>query len=34
VSIFFLVGGILLMLVNVEEETRNARAAEQTTRVA
>ena len=31
VSVFFLVGGLLLMLVNVEEGTRKAREAEQAT---
>ncbi|MGZ5474662.1 MAG: MFS transporter, partial [Thermoanaerobaculia bacterium] len=31
VSLFFLIGGFLLLLVNVEEGTRNARAAEEAT---
>jgi UMF1 family MFS transporter len=34
VTVFFFVGGALLMLVNVEEGTRNARAAEQATHAA
>jgi len=34
VAIFFIAGGILLMLVNVEEGTRKAREAEQATRRA